>query len=52
MEEVDQVMQLLKNNKSPGPGEVFTEILKHVGNDLKKAVLDCSKVLGRMRKYQ
>ena len=32
MEEVEAVIQLLKNNKSPGPDEVFTELLKHAGN--------------------
>ena len=35
--EVEAVLKQLHNNKSPGP-DVFTELLRHAGNELTKAI--------------
>ena len=32
------VLQQLKNNKSPGPDNVFTELLRHAGEELMRAI--------------
>ena len=37
-DEVEAVLQQLKNNKSPGPDNVFTELLRHAGEELLKAI--------------
>ena len=36
--EVEAVLQQLQNNKSPGPDNVFTELLRHAGDELTKAI--------------
>ena len=36
--EVEAALQLLKTNKSPGPDEVFTELLKNAGEEFKMAI--------------
>ena len=38
MGEVEAALQLLKSNKSPGPDEVFTELLGNAGEELKMAI--------------
>ena len=38
IDEVETVLQQLKNNKSPGPDNVFTELLRHAGEEFMKAV--------------
>ena len=37
--EVEAVVQQLKKNKSPGPDQVYTEMLQHAGGEFMKAVL-------------
>ena len=37
--EVEAVVQQLKKNKSPGPDEVYTEMLQNAGEEFMKAVL-------------
>ena len=39
LEEVEAVVQQLKKNKSPGPDEVYTEMLQHAGEEFMKAVI-------------
>ncbi|MEW8548387.1 MAG: reverse transcriptase domain-containing protein [Candidatus Thiodiazotropha sp.] len=39
MEEVEAVIQQLKQNKSPGPDEVYTEMLKNAGKEFLEAIL-------------
>ena len=36
--EMEAALQLLKTNKSPGPDEVFTELLKNAGEEFKMAI--------------
>ena len=37
-DEVEAVLQQLENNKSPGPDNVFTELLRHAGEESLKAI--------------
>lgn len=39
LDEVEAVVQQLKKNKSPGPDEVYTEMLQHAGEEFMTAVL-------------
>ena len=38
VDEVEAVLQQLKTNKSPGPDNVFTELLRHAWDELVKAI--------------
>ena len=38
LREVEAVIQHLKRNKSPGPDEVYTEMLQNAGEEFMKAI--------------
>ena len=47
IDEVETVLQQLKNNKSPGPDNVFTELLKNVGEEFIKNTQIISEILAK-----